>query len=133
MQIKGSKICDHDECISVLTKDIYTPCHRTDLGGCLRACKCPLHGIRECVSIHSKLHFLLNSTSCFADCKSGLVNCTAVSAAEEKCMTDAGTKNGEELVKHCSGVDFDALKKGDVRVPNHVTRSWEQCVNLFFF
>ena len=40
---------------------------------------------------------------------------------EQKCMDDAGTKNGEDILQHCTGVDFDVLKKGDVSTVVHLS------------
>ena len=41
-------------------------------------------------------------------------NCT-VSTDDLKCMSDAGTKNGDKLKEPCNGVDLDTLKTGNVR------------------
>ena len=39
-----------------------------------------------------------------------------VSADDMKCMSDAGSKNGDDLGKHCAGVDFDLLKARKVSI-----------------
>ena len=33
-----------------------------------------------------------------------------------QCMTAAGNKTSTDILSHCSGVDFDAAGKGDVRI-----------------
>ena len=38
-QLQQSKICQHDDCIMALNKDVYAPCNRSDLGQCIRTGK----------------------------------------------------------------------------------------------
>ena len=43
-------------------------------------------------------------------------NCSVVTEDQMKCLVNAGAKNGDDLSKHCNGVDLELLQQQKVTV-----------------